>query len=133
MRLLRAESYRRMTWKNGGGETAEIAVFPEIAGLDDFGWRVSMARVEAGGPFSLFPGVDRTLSVLEGAGVRLHIEGRASATLTGASAPYSFAADAATHAELLGGPITDLNVMTRRTGYTHLSLDHKSRRQLCSV
>jgi uncharacterized protein len=68
MRILRAENYRRMPWKNGGGLTAEIAVSPESAGLDDFDWRVSMARVEAGGPFSLFPGVDRTLSILEGEG-----------------------------------------------------------------
>ena len=47
MRILRAEDYRKMRWKNGGGETAEIAVFPQNAGLDDFGWRVSVATVEA--------------------------------------------------------------------------------------
>ena len=68
MRILRAESYRRMPWKNGGGETTEIAVSPEGAGLDDFDWRVSMARVESSGPFSLFAGIDRTLAILEGEG-----------------------------------------------------------------
>lgn len=114
MRILRAENYRRMKWKNGGGETAEIAVFPENAGLDDFGWRVSMATVASDGPFSAFPGVDRTLSVLDGEGIALDIAGRAPVTLTPASAPYGFPADAATGARLLGGPITDLNVMTRR-------------------
>jgi uncharacterized protein len=119
MRILRAENYRRMKWKNGGGETAEIAVSPEGAGLDDFDWRVSMARVEAGGPFSLFPGVDRTLSILEGDGIVLDIEGRQPVTLTSASAPYGFSADAATNAELIGGPITDLNVMTRRGRWRH--------------
>ena len=41
MRILRAPDYRRMPWKNGGGETTEIAVFPAGAGLDDFDWRVS--------------------------------------------------------------------------------------------
>ena len=119
MRVLRAENYRRMPWKNGGGETAEIAVSPDGAGLDDFDWRVSMARVERGGPFSTFPGVDRTLSILEGEGILLGIEGRQSVTLTGASAAYSFPADARTNAELVSGPITDLNVMTRRGRYGH--------------
>jgi uncharacterized protein len=124
MRILRAENYRRMRWKNGGGETAEIAVFPDGAVLDDFGWRVSMATVAAGGPFSAFPDVDRTLSILEGEGIMLDIEGRQPVTLTGASAPYSFAADAATNAELLGGPITDLNVMTRRGRYVNRVTRH---------
>lgn len=119
MHILRAGDYRRMRWKNGGGETAEIAVFPEDAGLDDFGWRVSMATVEAGGPFSVFPGVDRTLSILEGEGMVLDIEDRKPATLTEVSEPYSFPADVATSAELLGGPIVDLNVMTRRGMYGH--------------
>lgn len=119
MRILRAETYRRMPWKNGGGETAEIAVSPEGAGLDDFDWRISMARVEAGGLFSMFLGVDRTLSILEGEGMVLDIEGRKPVMLTGASAPYSFPADVITSAELIDGPITDLNVMTRRGRYGH--------------
>ncbi len=117
MHILRAGDYRRMRWKNGGGETAEIAVFPENAGLDDFGWRVSMATVEAGGPFSIFSGVDRTLSILDGSGMALDIEGRKPVTLTEASEPYSFPADVATNAELLRGPIVDLNVMARRGTY----------------
>jgi environmental stress-induced protein Ves len=108
-----------MRWRNGGGETAEVAVFPASAGLDDFGWRVSMATVEAGGPFSIFPGVDRTLSVLEGEGMALDVEGRKPVTLTGASEPYSFPADVTTNAELVDGPIIDLNVMTRRASFRH--------------
>ena len=95
------------------------------AGLDDFDWRISMARVEAGGPFSAFPGVDRTLSILEGEGIVLDIEGRERVTLTGASAPYSFPADAVTNAELVAGPITDLNVMTRRGRYRHKVCEHQ--------
>ena len=119
MRILRAEDYRRMRWKNGGGETAEIAVFPEGAGLDDFCWRVSMATVEAGGPFSAFPDVDRTLCVLEGEGIFLTVEGRIPMGLTSRSGPLSFPADVPTSASLIAGPITDLNVMTRRGLYRH--------------
>ncbi|PBC09123.1 HutD family protein [Mesorhizobium sp. WSM3859] len=119
MRILRAARYRVMPWKNGGGTTTEIAVSPDGAGLDDFDWRVSMARVETGGPFSSFTGIDRTLSVLEGEGVVLDIAGRAPVRLTKASAPLAFAGDLPTSAALISGPITDLNVMTRRGRMAH--------------
>ncbi|AZN99264.1 HutD family protein [Mesorhizobium sp. M9A.F.Ca.ET.002.03.1.2] len=119
MRILRAAEYRSMPWKNGGGVTTEIAVSPAGAALDAFDWRVSMARVESGGPFSGFAGVDRTLAVLEGEGVVLDIAGRSAATVTRASAPLSFPADVPTQAALIAGPIIDLNVMTRRGRMTH--------------
>jgi environmental stress-induced protein Ves len=124
MRILRAGTYRRTPWKNGGGETSEIAVSPEGSGFDDFGWRVSMARVTRDGPFSAFPGVDRTLSVLEGEGIALDIAGQQSATLTIASDPLPFPADAATIGRLVDGPITDLNVMTRRGRFRHRVARH---------
>lgn len=119
MQILRAAGYRVMPWKNGGGTTTEIAVSPDGAGLDDFDWRISMARVETSGPFSNFAGIDRTLSVLEGEGIVLDIAGRPSARLTTASAPLAFPGDVPTSAALIGGPITDLNVMTRRGRMTH--------------
>ncbi len=50
-------------WKNGGGMTADVAASPPGAGMDGFDWRVSIARVEADGPFSVFPGVDRTMAL----------------------------------------------------------------------
>ena len=119
MRILRAAGYRVMPWKNGGGTTTEIAVSPDGAGLDDFDWRISMARVETSGPFSSFAGIDRTLSVLEGEGIVLDIAGQPPARLTTASVPLTFAGDVPTSAALIGGPITDLNVMTRRGRMTH--------------
>lgn len=119
MRILRAADYRVMPWKNGGGTTTEIAVSPDGAGLDDFDWRVSMARVETSGPFSSFAGIDRTLSVLEGEGIVLDIAGQALARLTADSAPLAFPGDVPTGAELIDGPITDLNVMTRRGRMVH--------------
>lgn len=119
MRIIRSEELSRMPWKNGGGETTEIAVFPAGASLDDFEWRVSMATVAADGPFSAFPGIDRTLSILEGEGIRLEVEGKPSMTLTQASDPFSFPADVPTSSALLGGPIVDLNVMSRRGRWRH--------------
>ena len=122
-RLLRNADHRRMPWKNGGGETVEVIVHPEGASLSDFGWRVSMAGVASDGPFSVFPGIDRTLAVLTGDGMELSIEGLGERLLTPKSAPLPFPADAPTTARLPGGPITDLNVMTRRGVFGH-SLAH---------
>ncbi|WP_244490188.1 HutD family protein [Rhizobium sp. Root483D2] len=119
LHILKASNHRRMPWKNGGGETVEIAVFPPEADLAGFGWRVSMATVASDGPFSVFAGIDRTLSILEGKGMELDIAGRPSTLLTQASHPLAFPADAQTSARLVSGPIVDLNVMTRRGQWTH--------------
>jgi environmental stress-induced protein Ves len=108
-----------MPWKNGGGVTTEIAVFPAGAGLDDFEWRLSMANVASDGPFSSFAGVDRTLAVLEGEGIVLAVEGRPAVALTRSSPPFAFAADRPSSARLIAGPIVDLNVMTRRGRFVH--------------
>lgn len=124
MRILRADGYRRMSWKNGGGETAEIAVYPQDAALNGFGWRVSMATVASDGPFSAFPEVDRTLAVLDGEGIALEVEGSGETILTPVDPPFSFRGDAATSGRLVGGPITDLNVMTRRGRYGHRVTRH---------
>ncbi|PCK87492.1 HutD-family protein [Rhizobium sophoriradicis] len=119
MRILRAADHKRMPWKNGGGETVEIAVSPEEAGLAGFDWRVSMATVAADGPFSIFPGIDRTLVILDGNGMVLDIEGGTRVLLTAASDPLAFPADIPVMARLQDGTITDLNVMTRRDGFAH--------------
>lgn len=119
MRLLKAADHRRMPWKNGAGETIEIAVHPEGAGLEAFDWRVSLASVAVDGPFSVFPGIDRTLAILEGAAMVLDIEGLGRHRLTPQTAPLAFPADAPTSARLEDGPIADLNVMSRRGVRTH--------------
>jgi environmental stress-induced protein Ves len=114
MLLIRFSDYRRMPWKNGGGETAEVAASPTGAGLDSFDWRISMARIECDGPFSTFPGVDRTLTIVEGDGLRLKIDGRPPVDLTSTSDPFRFHADVPTAASLIGTTTTDVNVMSRR-------------------
>ncbi len=111
-RLLRARDRAPAPWKNGGGITHEIAAFPEGADLESFDWRVSMATVSAGGPFSIFPGIDRILTVLNGV-LDLDVDGKA-VQLVAASEPYAFPGDIAVRAATPRLPVTDLNVMTRR-------------------
>jgi len=118
--VLRAANRLVVPWKNGGGTTTEIARSPAGASLDDFDWRVSRAVVASGGPFSTFSGVDRTLVVLEGAGLRLAIAGRGSVVLARGAPPFAFAGDAEVVATLTDGPIVDLNVMSRRGRARHV-------------
>jgi uncharacterized protein len=113
MQFIRANSLQSSRWKNGGGKTTEIAVWPPGASLDAFDWRISMATVEQDGPFSEFPGIDRTLALLKG-GLKLQFRDRPTSVLTPGSAPVSFPGEVAVKAELWGGPADDLNVMTRR-------------------
>ncbi|MFD9789832.1 HutD family protein [Streptomyces sp. NPDC059070] len=103
-------------WRNGGGATREIASRP--AGADDFGWRASVADIGRGGPFSEFPGVDRTLTLLSGDGVRLRCPGVFDRLLTGVGEPFGFSGDLALDAELPSGPCRVLNLMVRRGRWT---------------
>lgn len=119
MRILRATEYRRMPWKNGGGETREIMVSPPGATLDSLDWRVSLATVASDGPFSVFNGVQRTLSVIRGSGIRLQVGDAPATTLLENSKPYAFDGEAETSATLIDGAIVDLNVMTRRGRWRH--------------
>jgi uncharacterized protein len=113
LRVLRAADRPAVPWKNGGGVTREIAASPEGAPLDAFDWRVSLADVSADGPFSSFPGVDRTLTVVEGAGMDLMVGGEHH-IVDEPYWPHDFPGDLETDGRLLGGPVVNLNVMYRR-------------------
>lgn len=125
MRKLDPASYRTTPWKNGGGSTVEALVLPAGAGLGTFDARVSMARIEVDGPFSRFEGVDRTLLITSGAGVTLHTADGGVVKLDRTSPPFHFTGDDPVDAALTDGPVSDLNVMTRRS-----SLKHRARRLL---
>jgi environmental stress-induced protein Ves len=110
---LSAATRRQAPWRNGGGETAEVAAFPPGAGMDDFVWRVSIAVVRDAGAFSDFPGIDRILSVLEG-DLSLMVADAPEMRLTPAEAPFAFPADVPVRGAPIGGDVRDLNVMVRR-------------------
>jgi environmental stress-induced protein Ves len=115
MKLLRAADRTAVPWKNGGGITREIAARPEGAGAADFVWRVSLAEVAADGPFSAFPDVDRVLTMVEGDGMDLTLEGVGPRRVDTRFVPQRFPGDVPTGCRLLGrGPVVNLNVMHRR-------------------
>lgn len=110
--LYRAADRPPMPWKNGGGVTYEVAREPAAASLDDFDWRISVARVDVPGPFSAFGGVRRTFAVLEGA-IELSVDAAPPRRLDATSTPLAFDGELRVTARPLV-PTLDLNVMTRR-------------------
>ncbi|MDO5603674.1 MAG: HutD family protein [Paracoccus sp. (in: a-proteobacteria)] len=119
MRLIRRADLTGRPWKNGGGTTWDIAAAPDGAGFDDFLWRLSLAGVATDGPFSVFAGTDRTLTLLEGPGISLDFAGGGSVVLRRGAAPLSFPGEAAVTGRVPDGPIVDFNVMTRRGLFMH--------------
>ena len=107
VRLAEAPS---VPWRNGGGTTRELWV--EGDGPCGFAVRISVADVEQAGPFSMFPGVDRVIALLSGAGFVLERDGFQVRCATGA--PWAFAGEDRWSCALIAGPVRDLNLMVDR-------------------
>lgn len=120
IRRLGPGDVRAMPWKNGLGSTDQFLIRPEEASLaTGFLVRISRAPVLTDGPFSAFPGLDRSLLLLEGAGLDLDHGPHGRQCLAGPFRPVAFSGDWATTGRLLGGPCLDFGVMTRRGACTH--------------
>ncbi len=109
MNLIRINDLPLTPWKNKAGVTREIALCTDEKGLI---WRMSFADVDRDGPFSLFPGAARILTVVEGAGLRLrHAGGVLEAR---PAVPLGFDGDLALTCELVSGPVRDFNLIYDR-------------------
>jgi hypothetical protein len=73
-----------------------------------------VADIDADGPFSSFPGIDRWFAVVNGDGVVLQLPDGGH-RLNQSSPPFAFPGEAAPHCALIRGPTTDLNLMGLRT------------------
>ena len=103
------------SWKNGAGLTREIAVSRGDIGPIGFDWRISLAEVERDAPFSAYPGIDRCITLLRGAGMRLQsADGALDHALDTHLRPFHFSGDLSLQASLRDGACQDFNVMTRR-------------------
>lgn len=110
MRHLTPADYKMMPWANGKGTTIEML---RVEGDGALKWRLSRASVVEAGDFSIFPGVERNLTVLTGpgfdlVGAGLHLTARPLC-------PVVFAGDVPLRAEAVSAPSDDFNVMTART------------------
>ncbi|MFM4937613.1 HutD family protein [Aeromonas enteropelogenes] len=105
--LIKESDHQKMPWKNKQGTTAQILISPKGATLDglDFDYRLSSAPIKGAGTFSRFPGYQRILLPVSGAGFVLN--GHPYATFEAAH----FSGDDETHCELLKKEVTDLGLI----------------------
>lgn len=95
-------------WKNGGGITRPLAEL-------DNEWRVSLANVDANGPYSRFEGMIRLSLVIKGKGVVLRNSEAVIALEYHVSTLYDGSLDWT--ASLIDAPVVALNVMARSDKY----------------
>jgi hypothetical protein len=111
-RILRERDCPSVAWKNGQGRTRQLAIYP--ADGDEFLWRVSVAEVDSAAPFSSFPGVDRQIALLRGAGFTMTLDKQQRHALVVPFEPFAFPGEAEVAVELVDGATQDFNVMLRR-------------------
>ncbi len=109
-RLINTDDLPPVPWKNGGGVTREIA---QDIGPDGIIWRLSMADVETEGAFSIFPGLSRILTVIEGDGLELCSADQEREVPY--CRPFAFSGDTPIRSVLRGGRIRDFNVIFDNT------------------
>ena len=110
IRHLTPADYRSMPWANGRGVTVEMLRIEAEGALL---CRLSRASVVQDGPFSIFPGIERNLTVIGGPGFDL---AGAMGTLPARPlVPVAFAGDVAIRAVGVSAPSEDFNVMTARS------------------
>lgn len=110
-RVIPAADYRRERWRNGLGWTREILRLPEQG---DWQLRLSIAEIEQDAAFSTFPGVERELVLLHGAGLRLRFADGRCVTLLPPHQRLRFAGEDELAGELVDGVTQDFNLMWRR-------------------
>ncbi|MEO6926230.1 MAG: HutD family protein [Rhodanobacter sp.] len=112
--IIRLADCPSQPWKNGLGRTRELAVERSTADSDDFLWRVSIAEVDSAAPFSRFPGIDRHIVLLDGAGFTMTLDDSRTHALTTRFAPFAFPGEARVEVVLVDGATRDFNLMVQR-------------------
>lgn len=120
MKIITPDEFVARPWKNGKGQTLELAI-NEGGSIESFDWRVSIAQVVENGLFSDFGGYDRWLFLIDGEGIELVHDDVTRHSLTRSLDVASFDGGSKTSAILHGGPITDFNLMTRQGMYRVLT------------
>ena len=113
LQVVRKTSFKATPWKNGGGITHEALRVPQSG--DPFRWRVSVAHIDASGPFSEFAGYNRKMVLLQGAGVELRFADGVNRSLRNVGELVEFDGAVPAHCELIEGPCVDLNLMVHKS------------------
>lgn len=114
MSVVRADDVAPQPWPNGGGTTRELLR------AADRSWRISLAEVVSDGPFSVFAGQHRLLTVVEGAVLSLEVDG--DTHVVEPLRPFAFSGDAGVVASVPEGPVRALNVIADHGVTAHVTV-----------
>ena len=118
VKLLRHGTYNRKPWNNGGGTTQDVWLRPGTASQGGFDIRLSLASIDTDGPFSSFPGIDRTITQVAGAPFVLDFGDTVEHRME-MLRPLSFDSVQTPSSRLIEGAASAFNVMTRQGKWTH--------------
>jgi environmental stress-induced protein Ves len=113
VKVIRKASFIATPWKNGGGITHEALRVPATG--DAFLFRVSVAHIDASGPFSDFAGYTRNMVLLQGKGLALKFGNGERHVLQKIGESVEFDGATPAFCDLLDGPCVDLNFMALET------------------
>jgi environmental stress-induced protein Ves len=131
IKIIRRASFTATPWKNGGGITHEAIRVPPTG--DAFLWRVSVAQIDASGPFSDFAEYDRKMVLLRGPGIALEFGSGECCALRSVGDFVEFDGAMATRCELLEGPCVDLNLMVSKALHTAARIERVSEPELVAA
>ncbi|TPX35144.1 hypothetical protein SmJEL517_g02366 [Synchytrium microbalum] len=127
IRVFSSTDYKSMAWKNGLGETTEIAIRPEGRDCkrDDFLWRLSMSEVKDTCSFSVFPNYDIGLVILPEDGMTaqkalvnppalLHHNDHETAVVLRPLIPYTYNGEVPTTCHVRTPPLRHLTILAHR-------------------
>lgn len=123
LRHLPANGCRRVRWRNGQGWTREIHVAAVAPGAA-WDWRLSIAEIEADGPYSEFPGIGREQVLLSGEGLVLDFGDGEDRVLAPPHGRQRFDGGRPVRARLAAGRVEVFNLMWR-TGCVAPRLWHR--------
>ena len=107
LHLIDVASVAPQAWRNGGGQTRELLVWPASG---PWQLRISRADIDRDGAFSAFADVTRWFAVLHGAGVTLKF-GPTTHALRAGDGALNFDGAQPPECGLIDGPTQDLNLM----------------------
>ncbi len=114
MTVVRVDDVAPRPWANGRGTTRELLR------ADDGSWRISLADVVSDGPFSVFAGRHRLLTVVEGVVLSLDVDGETR--VVEPLRPFAFAGDAGVVASVPEGAVRVLNVIAYPGVLAHVTV-----------
>jgi environmental stress-induced protein Ves len=115
LEIIRRDEFSEGRWPNGAGISWDIASAPPNVAPSEKNWRFSTALIERDAPFSMLPGVDRIITLIDGAGFMLDVDGLDELLINRPFVPTPFPGDSPAACRVEGGASTVLNLLLARS------------------